>query len=73
MNIDYIATAHNKNDQAETVLMRVIRGSGLSGLRGIKYKREDGVIRPLLDVTRADIEKYCAEAGLEYKTDSTNK
>ena len=71
-DIDYIATAHNKNDQAETVLMRVIRGSGLSGLRGIKYKREDGVIRPLLDVTRADIEKYCAEAGLEYKTDSTN-
>lgn len=72
-NIDYIATAHNKNDQAETVLMRIIRGSGLTGLRGIKYKREDGVIRPLLDVSREEIEGYCCEAELDFKTDSTNK
>lgn len=71
-NIDLIATAHNKNDRAETVLMRIIRGSGLSGLRGIKYMREDGVIRPLLDVSRDEIEGYCREAELEFKTDSTN-
>ncbi len=71
-NIDAVATAHNRNDQAETVLMRVIRGSGLSGLRGIKYRREDRVIRPLLDVTRREIEEYCNAAGLEYITDSTN-
>lgn len=70
--IDFIATAHNKNDQAETVLMRMIRGTGLSGLRGIKYIREDGVIRPLLDVTRQEIEQYCHDFKLKYKTDSTN-
>lgn len=72
-NIDYVATAHNKNDQAETVLMRIIRGSGLTGLRGIKYKREDCVIRPLLDVSREEIENYCREAEIDFKTDSTNK
>lgn len=70
--IDVTATAHNKNDQAETVIMRLLRGSGTAGLRGIKYKREDGVVRPLLDVTREEIEGYCREAKLEYKTDSTN-
>lgn len=71
-NISLTATAHNKNDQAETVIMRIVRGSGISGLRGIKYKREDGVIRPLLDVTRDEIEKYCLNNNLKYKTDSTN-
>lgn len=71
-NIDYIATAHNKDDRAETVLMRIIRGSGLMGLRGIKYKREDNVIRPLLDVSREMIEGYCRENNLDYMTDSTN-
>ena len=69
---DAVATAHNMNDQAETVLMRVVRGTGLSGLRGIRYKRDDGIIRPLLDVSRAEIEEYCAAAGLEFRTDSTN-
>lgn len=67
-----IATAHNKNDRAETVLMRVMRGTGIDGLCSIKYKRDDGVIRPLLDVMRCDIEEYCKEKNLEYCTDSTN-
>ncbi len=67
-----IATAHNKNDKAETVLMRIIRGTGIDGLCGIKYTREDGVIRPILDVNRDDIEKYCDENKLKYCTDSTN-
>lgn len=71
-NIDKIATAHNRNDLAETVLMRIIRGTGLDGLVGIKYVREDNVIRPILDVSRSDIEKYCEENGLEFCTDSTN-
>lgn len=66
------ATAHNCNDQAETVLMRIIRGTGIDGLSGIKYYRGDGVIRPLLDVRRADIESYCKDTGLEFKMDSTN-
>ncbi len=67
-----IATAHNKNDNAETVLMRIIRGTGIDGLSGISYVREDGVIRPILDITRAEIESYCKDCGLEYCTDSTN-
>ncbi len=66
------ATAHNRNDRAETVLMRVIRGTGIDGLCSIKYKRDDNVIRPLLDVKREDIENYCAENSLKYCTDSTN-
>ena len=70
--IDKIATAHNKNDRAETVIMRIIRGTGLDGLRGISYKREDGVIRPVLDITRDDIEAYCTDNGLGFCTDSTN-
>lgn len=66
------ATAHNRNDRAETVLMRVMRGTGIDGLGSIKYKRDDNIIRPLLDVKRADIEKYCAENSLKYCSDSTN-
>lgn len=68
-----IAVAHNRNDQAETVLMRVIRGTGIHGLTGIEHIREDGVvIRPLLDTDRSDIEAYCKERGLEPHIDSTN-
>ena len=70
---DRIATAHNRDDQAETVLMRVIRGTGMEGLSGIRYVRQDGVIRPLLDVERTQIEGYCQENNLTYCTDSTNQ
>lgn len=69
---DRIATAHNRNDQAETILMRVIRGSGIDGLSGIRYVRRDGVVRPLLDVERGQIEAYCRENDISYCTDSTN-
>ena len=68
---DKVATAHNKNDRAETVLMRVLRGTGIDGLCSIKYTR-DNIIRPLLDVERADIEGYCTENTLDFCTDSTN-
>lgn len=72
-NITKTATAHNRNDQAETVLMRIIRGTGTDGMSGIRYCRRDGVIRPLLDVERVQIEEYCRLNKLEYCTDSTNK
>lgn len=72
-NIDKTATAHNRNDQAETVLMRIIRGTGTDGLSGILYCRGDGTIRPLLDVERCEIEEYCLANGLEYCIDSTNE
>ena len=68
---DKIATAHNRNDNAETILMNFMRGSGIKGLCGIPYKRGN-VIRPLLDITRGEIEEYCAKNGLEYVSDSTN-
>lgn len=70
-DIEYTATAHHKNDNAETILMNFVRGSGLSGLSGIPYKR-DRYIRPLLDVKRCDIESYCVANDLNYVTDATN-
>ncbi|MBQ8301108.1 MAG: tRNA lysidine(34) synthetase TilS [Clostridia bacterium] len=66
-----IATAHNKNDNAETILMNFMRGSGITGLCGIPFSR-DNIIRPIINVSRYDIEKYCNENNLEYVTDSTN-
>lgn len=68
---DKIAVAHNKNDNVETVLMNIIRGSGLEGLKGIDSKR-DVIVRPLLGLTREEIENYCRDEKLEYVTDSTN-
>ncbi len=67
-----IATAHNLNDNAETVLFRLIRGTAAQGLSGIKYKR-DNIIRPLLDIPREDIEKYLRANSLTWREDSTNK
>ncbi len=67
-----IAVAQNMDDQAETVLMRFMRGSGIEGLAAIPYVREHKVIRPLLDVPRHEIEAYCKASGLEPKLDHTN-
>lgn len=69
--IPLIATAHNRNDNAETITMNFIRGSGSLGLCGIPCKRGN-IIRPLLDVTRSEIEQYCSENKLAYVTDKTN-
>ncbi|MFC1510317.1 tRNA lysidine(34) synthetase TilS [Candidatus Omnitrophota bacterium] len=71
-----LALAHNKNDCAETVLMRMIRGSGLEGMRAIRPQNIIGdlkIIRPLLDVSRADIEQYCRKNKCSYREDPTNK
>lgn len=70
-NIDIIATAHNKNDAAETILMHIIRGCGIDGMKGIAYKR-DNIIRPLLDAEKSDIEKYCKDNGYDFVIDKTN-
>lgn len=70
-----IAVAQNANDQAETILFRMLRGTGIDGLAGIAYKRfERGipVVRPLLDVPREEIEKYCEERNLSPRIDHTN-
>lgn len=66
-----IATAHNKNDNAETVLMNFMRGTTLSGLCGIPVKRGE-IIRPLIEVERCVIERYCEEHNINYVTDKTN-
>lgn len=71
-NSNKIAVGHNINDQVETILMRMMRGTGLQGLKGIDHKRDDVIIRPILDINRSDIEKYCEEHNLNPRIDSTN-
>lgn len=66
-----IAVAHHRDDQVETVLLNLTRGTGLRGLRGMRPKN-DWVIRPLLGESRASIEAWLAKEGLDYVTDSTN-
>lgn len=68
---DRVATAHTADDSAETFLLRLIRGTGISGLRSIAFRREN-FIRPLLSVPRSQIEKYLKEEGLVHITDKTN-
>lgn len=67
-----IVTAHNSNDNAETVLLNILRGSGLSGLKGIEPIRENKYIRPLLETNREDIEEYCKMHNLSPKIDKSN-
>ena len=66
-----IATAHNANDNAETLLINISRGTGLKGLCSIPIKRNN-IVRPLLFSTRAEIEKYCLENSIPFVIDSTN-
>ncbi len=69
---DKIAVAHNQNDQAETVIMRFLRGSGIDGLAGMEHIRADGVIRPLLSFSREEIENYANDKYIEIGVDETN-
>ncbi len=69
---DVIATAHTANDQAETVVMNCARGAGLRGIRGIAPVREDGVIRPLLGVTREQCREWLRARGVSWIEDSSN-
>jgi len=67
-----VATGHTADDQAETVLLWLLRGSGTRGLAGIPVQRGDGIIRPLLGVTRAQVLDYLASRGIVYRTDASN-
>jgi tRNA(Ile)-lysidine synthase len=67
-----IATGHTLDDQAETVLMRIVRGSGLRGLAAIRPRRRDGVVRPLIDCRRAALRAAVEQAGLAYRHDASN-
>jgi len=67
-----IAVGHTQDDQAETVLARMLRGAGLRGLGGIEARRSDGVIRPLLDCRRSDVRAYAEERTLPFVDDPSN-
>ncbi len=67
-----IATAHQKNDQAETILMRLMTGGGIAVLRGIHPVRDDGIIRPLLTVTRTEIEAFLTARNVTPRLDRSN-
>jgi tRNA(Ile)-lysidine synthase len=68
----FVVTAHQQNDQAETVLMRLQSGSGIAGLRGIHPHRADGVLRPLLDVPRSALQAFLDVRGVTARVDSSN-
>ena len=70
-NANKIAIAHNKNDKIETIIMNVIRGTGISGLKGIEAKRGK-YIRPLIECERFEIENYCEQNKLNPRIDKTN-
>ncbi len=67
-----IALAHHADDQVETILLRLLRGAGLTGLKGILPFREGRIIRPLLEVWKEEIETYAKENSILYLTDSSN-
>jgi tRNA(Ile)-lysidine synthase len=68
-----VLTAHHADDQAETVLFRLLRGSGSKGLRGIPTHRGPSIVRPLLDVWRAELLDYAERARLTWREDPTNR
>ena len=68
-----VATAHTASDNAETVLLNILRGTGIRGLAGIPLRREpEGVIRPILFALRQEVEQYAAERHISFRTDSSN-
>ena len=71
-NSNKIATAHNNNDKVETIIMNILRGSGISGLKGLDPIRENKFIKPLIEVSREEIETYCEENKLNPKIDKSN-
>ena len=70
---DRIATGHTRADQAETVLYRILRGSGLQGLAGILPVTTEGLVRPLLEFDRAEIEAWLRERNISWREDATNQ
>lgn len=72
----FVATAHTANDQVETVLQRILRGTGIAGLAGIPAARQLSasvtVVRPLLDVSRAEVEAYLKRLGQDFRVDESN-
>lgn len=72
LNANKIALAHNANDQAETILMRIMRGTGIEGMIGIKPVRDKIYVRPILHLSRKEIEKYCEINNISPRIDKSN-
>lgn len=71
--LDRIALGHTRSDQAETLLFRLLRGTGLSGFAGILPVTADGLIRPLIEIERPEIEAWLRERSIPWREDSTNR
>ncbi|WP_312888841.1 tRNA lysidine(34) synthetase TilS [Clostridium bowmanii] len=72
LNANKIALAHNANDQAETILMRIMRGTGIQGMVGIKPVRDKIYVRPIIHLSRSEIEKYCEVNNIIPRIDKSN-
>jgi tRNA(Ile)-lysidine synthase len=70
--VDRVALGHTRSDQAETVLFRFLRGAGTAGLAGIRPMMPEGIIRPLIEVERTEVEAYLRAHGISWREDSTN-
>ncbi|MGB7759059.1 MAG: tRNA lysidine(34) synthetase TilS, partial [Bryobacteraceae bacterium] len=70
--VDSVALGHTRSDQAETVLFRFLRGAGTAGLAGIRPVTGDGIVRPLIDITRAETEAFLRARGIAWREDATN-
>ena len=71
--IDRVATGHTKSDQAETVLFRLLRGTGPRGLAGVLAKTREGLVRPLIEVERDEVEQWLGDRGIDWREDATNR
>lgn len=71
-NSNKIATAHNNNDKVETIIMNILRGSGTAGLKGLDPIRENKFIKPLIEISREEIESYCEKNKLNPRIDKSN-
>lgn len=71
-NSNKIVIAHNKNDKVETMIMNMLRGSGIAGLKGIEPIKNNKYIRPLIECERFEIEQYCKENNIDARIDRTN-
>jgi tRNA(Ile)-lysidine synthase len=71
--IDLVATGHTRSDQAETVLYRILRGSGLTGLSGILPVTREGIVRPLLEIDRSEIEPWLRQHEIAWREDESNQ
>ncbi len=71
--VDRVAVGHTRSDQAETVLFRFLRGSGTAGLAAIRPTTSAGIVRPLLEVERPEVECFLRDRGIPWREDSTNR